>query len=54
MYLVEIFDTAENCWRTFSWHKNEEYAVIQVDIMHESKGCPMRAVFEGKIIYQRP
>ncbi len=51
-YLVSYFDKDDNSWVIRSYHKNKEHAVINAEVAHQSKQCPVRVIYEGKIVYQ--
>ena len=49
MYKVDYFDTEENNWVLSSFHKNKEYAVINMQVLALS-GKKARVLYDGKII----
>jgi hypothetical protein len=49
--LVQIL--RDNEWVESSWHKNYEIAEINAEVILKSKKCPVRIVYDGKIIYER-
>jgi len=49
MYRVDYFDTEENIWVSSSFHKNEEYAIINMKVLALS-GKKARVLDEGNII----
>ena len=51
MSRVEILENNE--WKKHSTHKNEDMAVINAEVAHKSKRCPVRVVTEGKITWSR-
>lgn len=47
-YRVEIFQ--DNNWIKWSTHKNEENALFNAEVIHKSRKCDTRVIFDGKII----
>jgi hypothetical protein len=50
-YIVEYF--SENNWIRNSYHKNEDNAKINADVIEKSRKCPARVIHAGKIVYYR-
>lgn len=48
-YQVEYLDGA--MWIRSSRHKNEVNAIINADVLHSSRGCPARVIYEGKVVW---
>jgi hypothetical protein len=49
-YIVHLL--IDNDWVVWSWHYNEDTALINVDVHTRSKGCSGRVIYNGKIIYE--
>lgn len=49
---VEIFDVEANGWIKISWHKDEEHAIINADVIAKSRKCWVRVINKGLIVYQ--
>jgi hypothetical protein len=47
-YRVEIF--IRNNWAIHSWHKNEDFALINAETLHKSRKCDVRVINKGIII----
>lgn len=50
MYRVEIF--SDNEWVISSWHRREDMARINADVISKSRTCHARVIFDGLIIYE--
>ena len=49
MYRVECFSQDLNCWTKSSLHKNEENAIINMEVLVQG-GKKARVIHNGKII----
>lgn len=49
MYRVEYFDLKDNTWCKSSTHRNEEHAIINMEVLIQG-GKKARVIHEGKII----
>ena len=49
-FKVELF--INNNWVTHSWHKNEDFALINAENLSKSRKCYARVVLKGEIIQQ--
>jgi hypothetical protein len=52
MYQVEYFSIKDNSWVKSSTHLNEEYAIINMDVLCQ-RGTAARIIHNGKIIAKR-
>jgi hypothetical protein len=50
IYIVESFE--DNEWGSRSYHKNEEWALINADVTYTSRKCAVRVIKDGKIFYE--
>lgn len=48
---VELF--VKNNWVRKSWHKNEEYAIINADMLSESRKCDARVICDGNVVHYK-
>ena len=48
-YKVELF--INNNWITHSWHKNEDFALINAENLSRGRKCDARVVFKGEVVY---
>ena len=49
MYRVEYFSIKDNSWVKSSTHRNEEHAIINMDVLVQV-GKSARVIHEGRII----
>lgn len=47
-YRVELF--INNNWVTKSWHKNEDFALINAENLSKERKCDARVVHNGTIV----
>jgi hypothetical protein len=48
-YRVEIF--VDNEWRKWSTHKHEENAIFNAEVIAKSRGCDVRVIYRGDIVW---
>lgn len=49
IFIVEIM--LDNEWVRTSYHKNRCIAVINAEVLHNSRSAPVRVIFEGQIVF---
>jgi len=49
IYIVEVF--MDNEWIRYSYHCNQCKAVINAEVIHNSRNAPVRVIHEGQIVF---
>jgi len=49
-YRVELF--VDNEWHRWSTHKHQENAIFNAEVISKSRGCDVRVIFRGQIIWR--
>jgi len=49
MVTVQIME--DNEWRIYSRHNNKDFAMINAETIHSTRGCAVRVIEAGKIIH---
>ena len=53
-YRVEFFDIKDNCWIVSSRHNNQDFAVLNADVILQRKGVSeCRVIHNGNIVYNK-
>jgi hypothetical protein len=48
--MVRIEAFVDNEWIVKSWHKNEDFALINAEVIHKGRKCDVRVINKGLII----